>query len=373
MAPIPEHLSALRPLIDAELSACHQSLTSSYDHLPWVREEFIDAIGALLQGGKRMRGLLCAVGYANCSAGDDYLSALSQQAPLMMAAAIEMYQASALVHDDVMDGALTRRGLPAFHIHASTLHTEKHLAGQSDSFGSDAAILSGDLLLSRAHVLASQAITHCDSPETGMEALHAFASMTEEVAVGQYLDVRNQVEPEGDPRDMLKQALHIAVYKSARYSVTRPIMIGMALGGYRLSSVTAADDVMSCLDPLGIAFQLRDDDLGVFGNPEQTGKPAGDDIREGKRTALLALTLARLHPDQRFDVMSVVGDRAASENSVMDVRTLIEQCGARQAHEDLIESYVTQAREAIEANSVFISPVKSDLLALTDALTSRQF
>ena len=210
--------------------------------------------------------------------------AAEDDAALVIAAAsLELLHACALIHDDVMDASATRRGRPSAHHAFAELHRTSGWTGDPDVFGTAAAILLGDLLLSWADALfASAGLPESVRPEVR----HVWDDMRELVMAGQYLDVLVQARGEFSAED----ALRVAKFKTSKYTVEGPLHLGAAAAG-------AGRDVFAALTaygvPLGEAFQLRDDVLGVFGDPEVTGKPAGDDLREGKRTLLIALTMQR--------------------------------------------------------------------------------
>ena len=292
-----------------------------------------------LSGGKRMRPVLAAVGMTlRTRAGRPEV--MGGAASARLGAALELYQASALVHDDVIDAAPTRRGLPAAHRSFSTAR---------DGAGSGAA-----------------------GP---WRARELFDRMTAEVAYGQFLDVRAEVVPlpgEEDPagagQEMLGRALEVVRRKSARYSVMQPLLLGALLAGTDPDAALLGG-LARFGEEVGTAFQLRDDELGVFGDPAVTGKPAGEDLREGKRTALLALTWQRTDTAGRDLLRRVL---ASPGDGTGAAARLIEDCGARAAHEDLIASHRACGLEALEAVRPLLEAPSAALLeALADRLTRR--
>ena len=215
-----------------------------------------------------------------------------------MASALELFQAAALIHDDVMDGSDTRRGQPAVHRRFAALHRGNHWLGSSEDFGVAGAILAGDLCLSWCdEMYAGSGL----SPESLAAGRAVFDLMRTELMCGQYLDMLEQVQA----TTTVDRARHVILYKSAKYSVQQPLLLGGTLAG-------ASRELLATYDvygrALGEAFQLRDDVLGVFGDPATTGKPAGDDLREGKRTVLVAVTLERCSPAEAAVVRRSLGD-----------------------------------------------------------------
>src|SRR5215472_9207304 len=229
---------------------------------------------AVCAGGKRLRPELLAWGYR--AGGRDL-----DDAVVRAAAALELLHTFALIQDDVMDDSPTRRGRPASHVN---LAAEAQVA--PERFGASAAILLGDLSL----IWADQLLVESGvPPEHLARGLSVYSEMRTEVTLGQYLDVLAA----HSLRVTEEQALTVNHYKTASYTVQRPIQLGLTLAG-------APDELVRSVSgyaiPAGIAFQLRDDVLGAFGDPDMTGKPSGQDLRERKPTWLWARTL-RLCPD----------------------------------------------------------------------------
>ncbi|MET0820483.1 MAG: polyprenyl synthetase family protein [Aeromicrobium sp.] len=235
-------------------------------------DELADAAIAFVEGGKRLRPQFCFAGWLVAGGDPD------DPGIVPAAASLEWLQGSALVHDDLMDGSDTRRGRPAVHREFEARHRRAGRVGDPAGFGESVAVLLGDLMLSWCDELfrdsalptVPRALTYLDLCKT-------------EVVAGQFLDVVGQTRATLS----VDEAMRVVRFKSAKYTVERPLHIGAALAG-------ADDDLVASLSqvalPLGEAFQLRDDVLGVFGDPDVTGKPAGDDLREGKRTVLVART-----------------------------------------------------------------------------------
>lgn len=337
-------LSQLREAIDAQCTA--------YFAADLAQEgSFRTLAQSAVQGGKRFRGLLALVGAACAlaetdpadpqTAADLLRCAAASPGLIQLAAALELYQASALVHDDFVDRADTRRGLPSTRIQFADLHLTDHLVGDAQHFGDAAAVLVGDFLLSSADLaLAESAL-----PDAYFRpVMRHFADMTAEVAYGQYLDLQISNSQLTESADTLLAAVQEVVkLKSARYSVVHPAVLGALAVG---SSARLVEFLASVLETAGVAFQLRDDELGVFGDPKITGKPAGGDVREGKRTALLALTLRNASPEQRATLQQFYRDPGPA--GVAQVSEIIAECG-REPHEQLIESLSAKAVSAAAA------------------------
>jgi geranylgeranyl diphosphate synthase type I len=258
-------------------------------------------------GGKRIRPAFCYWGFR--AAGGDGQS----DVPIRIGAATELLHVFALFHDDIMDGALTRRGQATSHTSLAKLHSDSKWAGESRRFGDGAAILIGDL----AHVMSDQLLG--DIPREAREVWH---EMRLEVNVGQYLDMLGSARRERS-REV---ADRICRYKSAKYTIERPLHLG-ALTAH-VERGTLLQPVLSAYGlPLGDAFQLRDDVLGVFGDSVITGKPVGDDLREGKPTPLLASAYELASPAQR-QILNKVGAANLTQEDIVDMQSVIAETGA---------------------------------------------
>jgi geranylgeranyl diphosphate synthase type I len=281
----------------------------------------------LLNGGKRLRPLFCYWGWS-AAFGDP-----SQRDSVITAASsLEFLQACALIHDDVMDGSDTRRGLPAAHRQFASMHRGSQWLGIPDRFGEGAAILLGDLCLS----WADQLLLTSGLPAENLNAAKSvYDEMRTELMAGQYLDLLEQARGGGS----VERALRVVRYKSAKYTIERPLHIGAALA---LAPQEVFDAYTGYGLPLGEAFQLRDDILGVFGDPEVTGKPAGDDLREGKRTVLIAIATERANPVRLNSLHELLGDEHLSFSGIETLREIIRETGAL----DYTESLISQLLDA---------------------------
>ncbi|HEX3921827.1 MAG TPA: polyprenyl synthetase family protein [Streptosporangiaceae bacterium] len=306
----------------------------------------LDAITGLLAGGKRLRPAFCYWGW-RAAGGED------EPGIHAAAAALELLHASALVHDDLMDASDTRRGQLSVHRRFAARHAAGGWRGPGDAFGAGTAILIGDLLLAWTGQMFHGSGLPPEALRRGQPVLDAMGT---DVICGQYLDLLGQNR--GD--DTVASALRVVRYKSASYTVERPLQLGAALAGAADGPLAAASTAYGI--PLGVAFQLRDDVLGVFGDPGVTGKPAGDDLREGKRTALVALARERATAAERERLGRGLGDPALDEAGTAELRTIITGTGALAACERMIESSVTEALRAL-ADAPMTAEAK---LALTD-------
>ena len=333
-----------------DLLAAQEPLLESISH---DLAPLSEALRDLLSGGKRLRPAFAYWGW-RATGGADCNEAI------IAASALEFLQACALIHDDVMDGSDTRRGKPAAHRRFATLHRGSSWLGSPDNFGVGAAILLGDLCLS----WADEMLFTCGLDSVALTRGKAvYDLMRTELMAGQYLDLLEQAVGGGS----VDRALTVVRYKSAKYTIERPLHLGAALAG-------GGPDVMVALTdyglPLGEAFQLRDDVLGVFGDPSQTGKPAGDDLREGKRTVLVAEALERSNPTQASVVRRHLGDPGLTPEGVAELREVITDTGAIDRVESMIAELTERAFAAL--SSPLLNPVAIPVLeGLAIAATSR--
>lgn len=289
-----------------------------------------EAITALLAGGKRLRPAFAYWGWRAAGGADG-------EAIVRAASSLELVQACALIHDDVMDGSDTRRGLPSVHRRFAELHADAGWLGSADWFGVGAAILVGDLCLAWADDLLLDSGLPADAL---VAAKPYFDRMRTEVMAGQLLDLQEQARGGGSEA----RALRVARYKSAKYTVERPLHLGGALAGADATLMAAFTGYGL---PLGEAFQLRDDVLGVFGDPGVTGKPAGDDLREGKRTVLVAAAAERASATQAEVLQRHLGDRALDAAGVAALQQVIVDTGALVHVEQLVERLTAEALAAL--------------------------
>jgi geranylgeranyl diphosphate synthase type I len=319
-----------------------------------------------LSGGKRFRAQFCYRGWQSVPGADERDSA----AVVAAAAALEIFHAAALVHDDIIDNSDTRRGSASAHKLFESQHVAGGWAGAPGEFGRAAAILLGDLLLGWSDELIDEGLLASADPGAARLARHEFNQMRTEVTAGQYLDILEErawlVQPE---EELLERAMRVIVFKSAKYSVQAPLVIGAALAG---ADPAHLDALRAFGLPLGIAYQLRDDLLGVFGDAAVTGKPSGDDLREGKRTVLIALARHALEPAAREYLDGLLGDPDLDPAQVVSLQELIRASGAVERVETLITDQVADARLVLRASPI-APDVRDQLENLADTVTRRSF
>ncbi len=319
------------------------------DMLPWLR-----TVSELLSGGKRLRPAFCYWGW-RAAGGVDCAEILTA------AAALELLHASALVHDDLMDASDTRRGHPAVHRQFASWHAVTGYGGSADQFGAAAAILIGDVMLAWTDEMYHRSGLPSGALRRGQPVLD---SMRTEVISGQYLDLVNQAAG----HDSVASAMRVVTYKTAKYTIERPLHLGAAMAGSPSATRRAFTGYGI---PLGIAFQLRDDVLGVFGDPAQTGKPVSGDVREGKRTVLMALARERAGAAEARLLDNALGDRSLTESAAAQVRAVIAGSGALAECEALIAANAKEAVAALDGAPI-THEARSALVELAVVATDRQ-
>lgn len=314
----------------------------------------LDEARLAVRGGKRFRAAFCWWGYRAVR------PEVADQAALIRAcASLELLHASALVHDDYMDASDTRRGRPATHRAFEGEHRQAGWDGDPEQYGAAAAILLGDLL----QAWADELLRRCGLPMRDvLAALEVFDACRSEVIAGQFLDVSVQARGRAD----VETAMTVLRFKSAKYSIERPLHIGAALAGAGPGTLR---ELSAFGLPLGEAFQLRDDVLGVFGDPEATGKPAGDDLVEGKRTVLVALALDGASPEEAALLDRALGTEEAGQQ-VEELRRIIGDSGAREQVEQVIGELTDHARRWLGEAGID-AHAKGVLHGLADAATRR--
>ncbi|WP_417556425.1 polyprenyl synthetase family protein [Microbacterium sp.] len=321
---------------------------------------FLDAAAATLAGGKRLRARFCHAGWIAAAGSQDGSEALWG-----LCAALEIFQSAALVHDDLIDNSDTRRGRPASHRALESAHRDAGWHGDAETFGRSSAVLLGDLLVAWSDDLLEESLLgHPHAAAVRAE----YARMRRDVTVGQMLDIAEESAwSVSDPGALLERALRVASLKSARYSVVEPILLGATLAGADAALLASLRDFGH---PVGMAFQLRDDMLGVFGDPALTGKPTGDDLREGKRTALIAIAREELSDADRERLDAALGDRDLSDQAISGLQELIRGTEAVERMERMISGFTDDAERAL-ANAGIPGDAAEAMRALGAAAITR--
>jgi geranylgeranyl diphosphate synthase, type I len=327
-------------LLDAEIARWNEVDPLLADPLESLR-------ALVLAGGKRLRPAFCY--WAHVGAGGDPSDPMVVDA----GAGLELLHTFALVHDDIMDGSLNRRGMRAVHKQFEDVHRANGWRAEERRFGEGVAILVGDL----AFVYADLLLTHVNP-----EAAAIYNELRIEVNIGQYLDLVGTVR--GGPT--VESARRICRYKSGKYTIERPLHLGASLAG---GLVKYQDSLSAYGLPLGEAFQLRDDLLGAMGDESLTGKPVGDDLREGKPTSLVARALVAADASQR-KVLARIGHGDLRSDEVAGMQQIFTDTGAVAAVETDITLLRDEAIDAI-ANSGLLPNATNALVDLAHYVTNR--
>ncbi|HWM17913.1 MAG TPA: polyprenyl synthetase family protein [Microbacterium sp.] len=362
MSPSPDAVEAVSQRLNIFLSAQR----ASADDLGAEGRLFVDAGATAIGGGKRLRGRFCIAGWRAVEEASGH-PALPPADVVTAAASLEVFHAAALVHDDLIDNSDTRRGRPAAHRALEAAHRAHGWAGDATAFGRSAAVLLGDLLVAWSDDLLEEGLAGA-SAARAVAARAEYATMRREVTIGQFLDIAEEsayiTEPDEKHAD---RALRVASLKSARYSIQQPLALGGALAGADAAQLAA---LTAFGHPVGMAFQLRDDVLGVFGDESATGKPSGDDLREGKRTVLIAYARERLAPPARRIVDELIGDPELDAAQIASLQRTIVETGALERVEQLIAEYSRQAERSLSGARLGNAAV-GDLRELARAATVR--
>ncbi|SDZ25050.1 geranylgeranyl diphosphate synthase, type I [Micromonospora pattaloongensis] len=342
----------LRARCDAELAAFLDRQDPGWpDGAP--RGVFDTLRRFVLAGGKRLRPMFCYWGWRGAGGAD-------RREIVAAAAALELFHAFALIHDDIMDGSDRRRGEPSVHRLFADLHARLSWRGDAGAYGRSAALLCGDLCATWADQMFHESGLPADQLQQGYAV---YSHMRTEVIAGQYLDLVSGV---GD--GSVASALTVIRMKAARYTVTRPLQIGGGLAG-------ASEELQAAYaafgDPLGDAFQLRDDVLGVFGDPAVTGKSVLDDLREGKPTVMMALARDRADRAQAARLRTLFGNPELDADGAAELRSIIVETGARDRIEQMIRVRADSALAAL-AEAPLTAGAREALAALAESAVDRQ-
>ncbi len=340
---------SMRTAVDTALS---EFFDSRANHVESIDPKFTEAVGALrdftMTGGKRLRPMFAWLGYLG--AVDSDTSTESESAVVAAFSALELIQSCALIHDDIIDASETRRGFPTVHRRFAAAHAEHGWAGSSDEYGESVAILVGDIALAWADDML---MTAGLSPDAFGRAIGPWSAMRTEVLGGQLLDIALEAAASEKTTDTER----VYRFKTAAYTVERPLHLGAAVAD-------ASEDIVRAYrtfgHDVGIAFQLRDDHLDIFGDPAATGKGSGDDLREGKRTVLFgtALKLCDEHdPAAAAKLRAGIGTVRAQAD-VDELREIIHHSGAA----DIVERRITELTESGVA-ALASAPINPDIRA----------
>ncbi len=360
MSQPPAELGAIASLVDQRV---RQVLADEQQRWASTDQRLVEAIAELERmslGGKRLRAAFCYWTWAGAHLASggvlDEPGAHSTEMAIDAGAAFELLQTFALIHDDVMDDADTRRGETTIHVKAARRLEAERWKGEPRRYGEGVAILVGDL----AHVYADRLLTPAP-----VAAQLVWDELRIELNLGQYLDMRAAASGTIDR----ETAQRVATFKTALYTIVRPMQVGALLANDGQIDQSVLDAIDAFGRPVGQAFQLRDDLLGVLGDRERVGKPVGDDLREGKATELVAVALERATAEQR-ETLSTIGKRTLSDAEVGAIVDIFDETGAVAEIESRIDDLTKAATDAA-ADLPFEAGVRSILVSLANYVASR--
>jgi geranylgeranyl diphosphate synthase, type II len=298
---------------------------------PYYEALWIETRRLIQSGGKRLRPKMTLLAY-EALGGTDYESILP------IAAAQELLHMSMLIHDDIIDRDYIRYGVDNIAGAYNKIY-DQHVSDKTDRlhYAHSAALLAGDLLISGAYELITE--SSVTLPKI-IETQRLFAQSLFEVAGGELLDTEASIRELGAIK-----AEVVARYKTASYTFVGPIVIGATLASASMKNIAS---LRVFAENIGIAFQLRDDIIGVFGDEAKTGKSTTGDIREGKQTYMIEQFLALATEDQRLTFDHYFGDNSISSDEVDTIKQLLIASGAKQKTEDAIDLYEKRARQALQ-------------------------
>lgn len=352
----PAHLLTLAAIVDERLRSLLRAEQDEWTAIDGRLEEVFIELTRIGRGGKRLRAAFCCWGWAG-GAGQNSLEAASEAGAehvLDAATAFELLQTFALIHDDIMDDAATRRGEQTIHAAQSARAEAQSWRGESRRYGEGVALLIGDL----SHVYADRLIGNASA-----QTRQIWDRLRIELNLGQYLDMRSAAAAQLDETT----ARRVATFKSALYTIVRPLQLGATLAG------PVDETVMSQLQaygvPAGQAFQLKDDLLGILGDPRTVGKPVGHDLREGKPTELLAIAIDRASRAQT-EILAEVGRPDLGPDEIAGIVTVLHEVGAIDEIDRRIDELVATSIMAAD-QLPFTSEVISGLIDLAQYVADR--
>lgn len=338
MREVPSEITTIAQYIDERLTELFQSEQDRWTATEPRLGEAVSELSRMSGGGKRIRAAFCYWAWrgTRVSLGLDAESAPSNVAQASIVdcgAAFELLQTFALIHDDIMDGADTRRGVTTIHVTQAERLAKNNWRGEPRRYGEGVAILVGDL----SHVYADQLIG-----VSSTAARKIWDELRIELNLGQYLDMRSAAAGDFDRRT----AQEVATFKSALYTIVRPLQLGAAHANHDID-IELLDALDAFGRPVGQAFQLRDDLLGVLGDEDHVGKPVGSDLREGKPTELVAAALERADSAQ-FKILANIGDPTLSPGQIDEIVSVFEATGAISDIEGRIDHLIKTASVAAD-------------------------
>ncbi len=328
-APEPLGLTAFKGKLDLVLNQLFEDKIATAAS---VDEEYAQLLRAMhtfiMRGGKRLRPYLAYLAYLGYGGKDE-------ESILHLVASLELYHNAWLIHDDIIDRDTIRYGGPniagSYVDRFKLNYSDKEARHLSDSM----ALIAGDVNII---IAAEQIMSSKFTDNLKLQVLSRAQKLNFELAGGELLDVLvptlalDQVTPE--------RLMKVCQYKTATYTFEAPLQIGAMLAGEENDRLRQISEVAI---PMGIAFQLADDLLGIFGNENELGKPILTDLREGKRTLLILFALEKASKNQATTLNEVLGNPKAGYSHLEQVRIVIEETGAKERVEKMAQDQMAEA------------------------------
>ena len=358
-------LESLRSDVDRLMTSSLEQTMAAVEPVGGAARELIEPLRSLAAKGKRLRPAFLMAAFAGQGGQSE---SAAYNAALHVCTALELFQVAALVHDDILDNSDTRRGMPATHRSIEAKHRALGLSGDSPTFGLHGAILAGDLALMASSQQLAFAVSMLDG-DHGADVTSRFSRMSSLCTAGQYLDIRLAATPWADLGGQHNDIEAVMRSKTASYTTEGPLVLGACLAG---ASADALDEWSRAAVPLGLAFQLRDDLLGTVGSAATTGKPAGDDLKEGKRTLVVSAAWERASAAQRKLLSDVLGVADAGQDAIDAAIQVLHDTGAVDHAEHAVAAYYAQWSSGLDQLSLEPSHA-AVLVSLADAAVNRAF
>jgi geranylgeranyl diphosphate synthase type I len=340
--------------VDSALVCVFEEFIPQAVHADPSALEIIDAVRDFTCGpGKRVRPILMRVAYEG-------FGGTERDSIVRASCALELMQTFFLLHDDIMDRSDLRRGRPTVHREYAARYRQR--VEDADHFGQAMAILAGNLAGQQAVLLLSQGPFPSDRIA---RVLARYAEIALDVCYGQALDMLLPQKSLAETTEA--EILRVAEYKTARYTTEGPLHLGAILAGADEQDLA---HLSAYAVPVGIAFQMQDDLLGMFGDEMTIGKPADSDLLEGKRTLLVLNAWRRADPTQRAQLEHNLGNADATAAELGSMREIVESTGARIATVELMGQFVDAAKASL-AQAPFTPGMAGFLSDLADYVARR--
>lgn len=356
---IENELKAFKERLDPEIGAYFdKAIARSKKEDVFVTDALRYSRMFVLAGGKRLRAAFMYYGYIGAGGKDE-------QTILTTSMSIELVHAFLLVHDDIIDKDDTRHGIATVHQHYADIGKSLFSGKDNEHFGKSIAIIVGDILGAFGNDIIFSSAFPLEQKFRALSKLQEIVSFT---AIGQVKDVYIEYMGKASEAEILSMYRD----KTAKYTVEGPLYLGALLAG---ASQELLDGFSAYAIPLGIAFQIQDDILGIFGNAKRLGKPIGSDIAEGKITLLVSRALRDGTPTEqkRISEILTLGARLG-EKECQEFQAIIESTGALKGTKELATAYIDESKRALEKVQTLLDPRAYDFLfSIAEYMLKREY